>query len=229
MIGVAIITFQSPEDAAECLKSVLAHTLTTGPIIVWDNSQDFKTGTLLLSELGSVEYVRSPANVGCCISRNHIWERFLALGVTHGVVLDQDVRVTADGWLEDMAAVFEKHPDTGIVSWDCINQQMAHHVPDATGAVPEMPGACCMYSAACVRAVGGWESRVLYHRFEDSAFCFEAAAKGFKVRLVHGVQKIAHPAPGGGTGRNPRNETIKEASNRLYAEMSAQRGWPSVG
>ena len=224
-VGIAIITYNSPDDARACVESVDRHT-TAGYSLLLDNSQDFRTGAWAIG-LPHWTYIRSPYNAGTCVARNRIAEWMIAHHRDHWVVLDQDVRVTATGWLDDMLAVFQKYPDTGVVSWACINEQMSHAAMDLTDAVPEVAGACWMVSAACVKAVGGWCPKVLYHRFEDSAFCFEAAAKGFKTRLITGAQKIDNPSPGGGTGRNPRNVAVRAESDRLFAEVAAKKGWPS--
>lgn len=227
-LGVAIITFQSPDDAAECLKSVLAHTLVTGPVMVWDNSQDFKTGVKLLPEIVSVEYIRSPYNVGTCISRNAIAARMIRAGCSHWVVMDQDVRVTADGWLDDMLAVFTAHPDTGCVSWRCISDQLCKQPVGPDGEVPQVAGACSMFSAACVRAIKGWDHRALFYRMEDTAACFAARDAGFRTRLVLGDQKIVHDHPGSGMARHPRGAQVRALSEAIFRQMAATRNWPAV-
>ena len=228
-LGDAILCYNLVDDARRAVESGLAHQSPNVFRMVFDNSDDFRIGEFMLTEHPEIVYVRSPANVGCCVSRNAIASRMIREGCTHWVVRDQDVEILANGWLEDMLAVFQKYPDTGIVSWDCIPKQlMAHYDCDETGATPQVPGACCMVSADCVRGVGGWYSGTLFYRLEDSDFCFQAGLKGFKTRLVTGEQKIAHTTFSSGMGRHPRCAVIQALSEAVFQQRSAQFGYPKV-
>ena len=133
-LGDAILCYNLVDDAKRAVESGLAHPSPNVFRMVFDNSDDFQIGEFMLTEHPETTYVRSPVNVGCCISRNVIAARMIREGCTHWVVRDQDVEILADGWLDDMLAVFQKYPDTGIVSWDCIPKQlMAHYDCDETG------------------------------------------------------------------------------------------------
>jgi GT2 family glycosyltransferase len=149
-------------------------------------------------------------------------------GLLKWVFMDQDVRVTADGWLDDMLAVFAAHPMTGIVGWRCISDQLCKQPIGDGGLVPQMPGACCMFSAECVKMVGGWDHRFLYYRAEDTAFCFAARDKGFTTRLVMGEQRILHDHPGSGMARNARDVQVRAVSEAMFRQMAAARNWPDI-
>ena len=229
MTGDAILCHNSPSDARRAVESGLAHATPNVLTLVFDNSQDFRIGTFMFAEHPEIAYVRSPANIGCCCGRNRIAEFMLRAGCDLWVARDMDVVITGAGWIEDMAAVFQKYPDTGIVSWQCISDQLCNaQKPDETGAVPQVAGACCMVSAAAVRAVGGWATKTLFMRMEDSAFCFDAGLKGFKTRLVIGEQKIAHPTHSSGMGRHPRCAAIQAYSEAVFRQMEGQKGWPHL-
>jgi GT2 family glycosyltransferase len=228
-LGDAILCYNSPDDARKAVESGLAHTPADTVRLVFDNSQDFRIGTFMRNEHPEIAYVRSPANIGCCVSRNRIAEAMIRAGCSHWVVRDQDVVILADGWLADMAAVFQQYPDTGIVSWECIAKQITPHYERKEGGLtPEIAGACCMVSAGCVRAVGGWLTKTLFMRAEDTIFCFDAGLKGFKTRLVLGDQKVAHPAPSGGMGRHPRCAAVQAESEAIFQARCAQFNYPKV-
>lgn len=228
-LGDAILCYNSPDDARKAVESGLAHTPTDTVRMLFDNSQDFRIGAFMLAEHPEIAYIRSPYNVGTCISRNWIAQRMIREGCTHWAIRDQDVAITADGWLSDMAAVFQQYPDTGIVSWECIAKQMTpHYERKDTGLTPEIAGACCMVSAACVRAVGGWYPKTLFMRMEDTDFCFQAGLKGFRTRLVLGEQKIAHDRPGSGMARNPRDAQSREYSETVFRQRCDQFGYPRI-
>ena len=228
-IGVAIITYQSPDDAKACVDSVIDHSPEETPILVWDNSQDARTLTAL-RDYGQIEYVRSPGNVGCCCSRNHIVEWVIRKGLSHVCVLDQDVTATADGWLADLLAPFEQYPDTGITSYECIPKQLmtGGFDCDETGVTPQVPGACCMISVACVRAVNGWAREFMFYRGEDSDFCLRAGLAGFRTRLVRGVQKTAHPTHSSGMSKNPRCAAIQAVSEAIFQQRARAINFPKI-
>ena len=231
-IGVAIITYQSPNDAQACLDSVIHHSPEKVPILLWDNSHDARTLVLAIDyeKYDHIKYVRSPGNVGCCVSRNHIFMDAIRKGLSHVCVLDQDVRVTADGWLDDMLAVFQKYPDTGCVAWKFIADQLqtGGYEMDETGATPQVPGACCMWSADAVRAIGGWYPGAMFYRLEDSDACLRAGLKGFKTRLVLSENKISHDRPSSGMARNPRDSAIRALSETIFQQRAHQFGYPRI-
>lgn len=227
-LGIAIITHHCLPDLQAAVESIVARTTPPYDLVVWDNSEDWRTGEWA-SLCERMTYIRSPYNVGCCVSRNALATLMLKRGISHWVVMDQDVTITAPGWAEDMLAVFAQYPDTGIVAWKCIADQLqAHYDMDATGATPQVPGACCMVSGACVRAVGGWYPGALFNRLEDSDFCFQAGLKGFKTRLVLGEQRIAHTHPGSGMARHPRANQVGALSDAIFQQRAHAFGYPLV-
>ena len=228
-VGICIISFNSPEDAKDCVASIVAHTPKDNPILLWDNSTQFVTGSWAVNQAATFDYIRSPYNVGTCISRNAASSWMLRHGLLKWVFMDQDVRVTADGWLDDMLAVFQKYPDTGCVAFKFIADQLqAHYDMDESGATPQVPGACCMWSAECVRAIGGWYPGALYYRIEDSDACLRAGIKGFKTRLVLGEQKISHDHPSSGMARNPRDAAIRAVSEAIFQQRARALNFPKI-
>ena len=227
-IGIAVLCYNSLPDVQAAIASVRAHTAQPYDLVIWDNSDAFHVGTWAVAQEG-LTYIRSPYNLGTCCSRNRLAELFIRRGLSHWVVMDQDVLVIGNGWVEDMLALFQKYPDTGIVGWKLGYDQMSpKYAIDPTGVVPETPGLCCMHSADCVRAVGGWEPLCFYDRFEDTGYCFAAGLKGFKTRLIVGEQKVAHASPHRGTGSNPRNDVIKAESHKLFMRRTAELGFPRI-
>jgi len=228
-LGDAILCFYGFEDLMRAVESGLAHTPGEVFRFVFDNSEDFRIGEWVMYEHPEITYIRSPYNIGCCPGRNRIAEAAIRAGCTHWVVRDQDVEIIADGWMEDMLAVFRAHPDTGLVGWKLGYDQMSPRFQiDETGMVPETPGLCSMYSAESVRAVGGWNPAYFFYRGEDSRHSLAIGLKGYKTRLVLGVQKIAHNNPHQGLGRQPKMKREGERSLALFERETVELGFPRI-
>ena len=232
MIGIGVLAYYGLPDVQRCLPSIQQHTVNDYHLLLFDNSEDTEIREWVSRQMPEVEYVRSPYNVGCTVSRNRMAARFAQLGVRHFVVLDEDVEVVATAWDAEMLAIFGKYPDTGIVGWELANRSMGpRHARDETGVVPELPGMCNMYSMGCVRSVGGWCEEYFFYRW-DTDFCLTAATKGYLTRVVNpdgGHDGVAHNHPHRGTARNQRAGQIKRRSQAIFDRRKKELGFAGVG
>ena len=226
-IGVGAIHFYFLDDLREQLAAVRAETREDYAFVVLDNSESFVLGQWRMEHCPEVAYIKQPYNVGTSIGRNRLAEWFAERGMTHFVVMDGDVRPTRTGWLADMRAVFDTHPDTGVVGWAGVIREIGcQHEPDATGRVPEMPSACCMYSMEAVRAAGGWCPEYFLHHGEDTDFCLNCGTKGYKSRVVLGVRdKVKHVHPHQGTARFGRFAQEQERSKQILLRRTKELGF----
>lgn len=228
-IGIGILAFYGLDDLKRAVRSVQKHTKLPHALMVFDNSENDEVGEWVRHHAADVAYVRSPFNVGCARSRNEMAMWFGQRGIRHFVVMDQDVEVVGDAWAEDMLRVFVEHPDTGIASWHLAYRQMSpRYTVGKDGAVPEVPGMCCMYSLDAVKATGGWHPGYFFYRF-DSDFCLHAATKGYKTRFVWpDMDKVRHNHPHRGVGRHPRKAAIVKASEAIFRRRAKQLGFDTT-
>ena len=232
-IGVGIIAYYGLADVQSAVGSILDRGKGDYDVRIFDNSENDEVGEWIRHHAGSVQYVRSPYNVGCSIARNRLSQWFMSDGCRHFVIQDQDVTWAGDAGAA-MLDVFERYPGTGIASWHLATRQMSgaesRYKPDATGAVFEVPGMCCMYSAACVKAVikqatadgcahcRAWNTRMLMYRF-DTLFCLLANKAGYKTRVVWpDANLVRHVNPHKGVQRNLRIRVEQAHSRRVFAE-----------
>ena len=228
-IGIAILSFHRPGDVQRAVTSVRAHTKRPYRLVILDNSENLITGEWCITHAQDAIYKRMPYNVGTCLARNAETRIFLDMGLDYWVVMDMDVEIVADGWEEDMLAVFEKHPDTGIVGWrEAVASAGCGHSPDAAGLMPEIPGVCCMVSRKCVEACNGWCARYFLHRGEDSDFCLLAGTKGFTTRVVLGKDKIAHRDPHQGVAAFAGHNRFWPRSDAILRERTEALGFRKV-
>jgi len=230
-VGIGILSFYGLGDVKVALASVREHTKVPYDLLVFDNSENFEVGEWMLAHATDAAYVRSPYNVGCSVGRNRACEIMIANGNQHMIIMDQDVQVIADGWVQDMLDVFARYPDTGIVGWELANRIPPRHPRDKTGAVPELPGMCNMYSLECITAAGGWCPEYFFYRF-DTDFCLLAGTKGYKTRVVNpdGTgDKVKHNHPHQGINRHPRAAAIRAESQTIFNRRKKELGFANVG
>ncbi len=228
-LGIGILTYYAPDDLRAAVESIRQFTDCDYLPMVFDNSEDFRIAEWMPERNADWGYVKSPQNVGCAVSRNRISEWFIRRGIEQFVIMDQDVTIVKAGWLRDMLAMFNRYPDTGVVGWSLAIRQMGpSYKPDGTGAVPELPGMCNMYSAECVRKAGGWDQRMFCYRF-DSLFCLKAGKAGLKTRIVWpDTDAVRHVHPHKGVERHPRMLAERSRSVGIFVSECKRLGLSTV-
>jgi len=235
-LGIGILCYYGADEVAANVASVREHCHADHTLMIFDNSENDEVGEWARSHAADALYVRSPYNVGCTRSRNHMVARFASLGLTHFVIQDQDVR-----WMGDaataMRAVFDRYPDTGIATWHLLKKQMspAYQI-DETGVVPEIPGACSMYSMDCIKAVIGLAQKDgcpdcrafntrMFMFLWDTLFALVAGKAGYKTRLVWPDENlIRHDHPNQGIKRYPWVKEERARSRGIFKEEIQRHG-----
>jgi hypothetical protein len=227
VVGICILAYEQPELLKAAVLSVQRHTQGKYELCVFDNGEKETVGAWLAENAPSVTYFAAPRNLGCAIPRNYFARFCRRRGYENFVFMDQDVGVTADGWLSDMLGEMAKHDDTAIVAWPLANRIPPEHAPDATGAVPEVPGLCGLYRTAAALQVPCCEE---YKHFRfDSDWCLNLAKHGWKTRLVQGQDKIKHEHPHSGVNMDPERDAVRRQSERLFRRRTAELGFQEVG
>ncbi len=113
-ISVVIPTYNRAEDLDACLESIRTQTKTPKEIIIVDDSDDSSVEDLVTSKkdgmLGKwidLKYFRNQGEKNICVARNRGIEK------ANGEIilfLDSDV-VLDDSYIEEISAVYEKHPE----------------------------------------------------------------------------------------------------------------------
>ncbi len=141
-VVVCIPVFGAPDEFAQCLRSVLAHTDPGVPVLVADDASPGDEPARLLAEveaagaLGDRDVVlaRQPANAGFVANVN---DAFAAADPADVVVVNSDV-VVAEGWLEGLRDAAASGDDVATAS-TLTNSGSILSVPHRNRPVPRLP------------------------------------------------------------------------------------------
>lgn len=225
LVGVGVLCYQRPQDVERFVGAARRHLNGPHRLLVYDNSEDFRTGEFMLRQAPTVPYVKSLSNVGCSIAKNRMVEYFAALGCEYVLLTDQDVEFTA-GPVPPMLRVFREYPDTGAVAWSELCRTAGWgRTPGPTGIVPEVCGVMTMYSLEAIVAIGGWNPEYFLYVGEDTRPCVAMGALGYKTRVIDGPAPARHHDPGSGMRENPVAQAEFHRSVAMFRAECKANGW----
>lgn len=205
IVSIIILAHNQIEDTKKCLASIESGTPQSHELILVDNASTDGTREFLREYERSHSHVRviaNDTNRGFAAGNNQ------GLAVARGghlLLLNNDTIVT-DGWLGRMLAVFDKHPEAGMVgpvSNYVSGAQLVQNVPykgleqmtpfaarwasDRAGQSQEvhrLVGFCLLARRAVIEQIGGLDERFGSGNFEDDDFCLRAGLVGFTSRVA---------------------------------------------
>jgi GT2 family glycosyltransferase len=211
---IIVLTWNGLEYTRACLDSLRTHTpLDEGAqVTVVDNGST--DGTLpYLRDLGWIRLIENGKNLGF-VRGNNIGIR--AAPPDHDILLlNNDIVIPQDGWLEEMQRVAYSAGDIGIVGcrlslpdgrllhagaymplasfW---GQQIGSLEKDVNQYNAERDVQCvvgaCMYVKRAVLDAIGLLDEVFFSYFEDTDYCLRAAEAGLRIVCAGGVTLIHH-------------------------------------
>jgi GT2 family glycosyltransferase len=150
-VSVVIVAWRSRDIIVGCLRSIQAHP-PSGPwqVVVVDNSSGDGTVEELRTEFPWVHVVANPSNRGLSAANN---QGLLASTGDVVVISNPDVRFTA-GALDEMAALFERHPRAAFAVPRM--RQADGHLQVGAGDLPTLREALLGRQIAARREHGGF-------------------------------------------------------------------------
>lgn len=243
MIGIGILTYNSPSDLRACITSIKNTTSTDDvEIMVFDNSDTTTEAERLITRRHrDVIYLHEQhKNIGCTRSRNIMYRTFKRRHPRSSwlIIMDNDVEVQPQ-WLPSMANVALRHPQAGIVAWPLANMR-PFPVDMTNGCITAAASVCHLHRMSALAAVdrrwsGPWDERFFFYRF-DSLMCDRMNMLGWRTHLImdtykHGVSwmkqpcRILHNHPHTGIKRNADYRRIRNESDTLYKRIMKTEGW----
>jgi len=212
-VTLLILTWNGLDYTRACLESVRQHTpLGAGvEVLVVDNGST--DGTLAyLRGLDWVRVIENGRNLGF-VRGNNVGIRAIPTGDV--VLLNNDIVIQQDGWLEELRRVAYSAADVGIVGCRMIlpdgrllhagaympldsfwGQQIGSLEKDVNQyaydrEVQAVTGACMYIKRAVLEAIGPL-NEAFFSYFEDTDYCLLAAEAGFRTLCAGGVTLVHH-------------------------------------
>ena len=200
-VSIIIPVYNNDRLTVECLSSLLAHTRANEyEVIVVDDGSSPNTQDIL-SQVGSITYIRNPQNLGFSHSCNRGAEQ--ARGDLL-LILNNDVQVT-EGWLAALVETLSVYDNVGAVAPKILfpnghlQEAGARIKQDAYSQLigfwddPELPrynyvrevdycsGVCLMVDRESFRKIGGFDTAFAPAYCEDADLCFRLRGAGKRI------------------------------------------------
>ncbi len=251
-VSMILLVLNQLDHTRRCLESIERHTPESHEVILVDNGSGPETAKYLRDYAATkpgVRLITNAENRGFSAGNNQ------GLAVARGefvMLLNNDTVVT-EGWLTRMLAVFERHPETGIVgpvSNRVAGPQLVSPVDytDLDGLpafaakwsrehagrsekLSRVIGFCLLARRAVIDRIGGLDERFGSGNFEDDDFCLRAGVAGFEIRIardsfVHHVGGQTFQGAGiDYTASMRRNWEVFRKKWALPAEFPGEKGY----
>ena len=232
-VSIILLVHNQLDHTRRCLESLARHTPEPHEVILVDNGSDAETAAYLRRQAeGSptVRLIANQENRGFSAGNN----QGLALSTGAFVLLLNNDTVVTAGWLARMLAVFERHPDTGIVGpvsnhvagpqkvcdvgysnlegLPAFAQDWSQSHAGQSEKLSRVIGFCLLARREVIDRIGGLDERFGSGNFEDDDFCLRAGVAGFGVRIAR--DSFIHHVGG---------QTFKGAN--IDYQQSMRRNW----
>jgi GT2 family glycosyltransferase len=212
-VTILVLTWNGLDYTRACLESIRRHTPLGEQVEVLVVDNGSSDGTVpYLRGLDWIRRIENPKNLGF-VGGNNVGMRAIAEGDI--LLLNNDIVIPADGWLEEIQRVAYSAPDIGVVGARLIlpdgrllhagtympldsfwGQQIGSLEKDVNqyGIDREVQGVvgACMYIKREVIDRVGMLDDAFFSYFEDTDYCLRAADAGFRTLCAGNVTLIHH-------------------------------------
>lgn len=200
-VSVLIVTYNSGDEIAECLKSLLASTGICLEVIVVDNASTDNTCEIV-SRFGAVLLIPNLLNYGFPKANN------LGIAKSSGdfiLLLNPDTIVPSNS-VSKLVGYLQAHPRCGIVGPQLVDGSGVHapdliplrplplplnylRKPRSLGTVECVSGAAMLFRKSLVEKIGFLDETLFW--CEDADYCQRASLNGYSVDIDRS-SKIVH-------------------------------------
>jgi len=237
--AIVVLCWNRWELTRRCLETLKEHTdLARAEVIVVDNGSADETPARLAATPW-VRVVTNPTNLGYVRGNN---AGIAAAGADADVVLlNNDIEIHQDGWLDALREAAHAAPDVGIVGCRLVlpDGRLLHAgtymLPDTfwgqqigaletdvnqyarTRDVEGVVFACVYLKREVLARIGGLSERFRSY-FEDTDFCLRAKEAGFRTVLC-GAVTLVHREHGSTSDQPETFEALFRASRRTFRRL----------
>jgi GT2 family glycosyltransferase len=236
---IVVLCWNRWELTRRCLETLKAHTdLSSAEVLAVDNGSTDETPARL-AELGWVRVLTNPTNLGFVRGNN--------AGIAAAppdadvLLLNNDVEIHQDGWLELLREAARAAPDVGVVGCRLVlpDGRLLHAgtyiLPDTvwgqqigaletdvnqyarTRDVEGIVFACAYLKRELLAKIGGLSEEFRSY-FEDTDYCLRAREAGFKTVVCGGVTLVHHEH--GSTSDAPKTfEGLFQESRKAFRRL----------
>ncbi len=183
LVSILIVTFNAPEAVRDCLEGIRQRTPSPSyEVVVVDNASRAET----FDYLRSVPWIRLIRN-----EENRLWspacnQAMLAAhpGSRYLLLLNSDIVILRDDWLETLVTVIESAPNVGIVG--------PHHHRRAVGPVHgTLNGDCFMFRRTVLEQVGLFDEAYPWAG-ANLIFTIGAYRRGWIYKVLNRADRVVH-------------------------------------
>lgn len=186
LVSIVIVTYNAPHHVRKCLADVRARTAVPFEFVIVDNASEAETRDFLRAQEGEPD-VRLILN-----DDNRLWSAGCNQGIQatdprsqYLLLLNSDVEVLRDDWLDVMIRLMESEPRVGIVG-------PVHRRVEIGPLYGFIDGQCMLFRRAVLDQVGLLDEKRWPWGGGAAEFAVAAYARGWIYKAVHPEDAIIH-------------------------------------
>ena len=214
-----VLTYRMREVARRCLESLRRLTYPRHRVVVVDNNSGDGTEEMVRGEFPELTFIQTGENLGYTGGNNRGIEYALAQGADYVLILNPDTVVVNPGFIEEMVAHLEAHPEVGIAGprvflreagvvqntvlfapglWRNAVNWVRYRLDPGFGDLSQnevveaetLNGVCLLLRAACLRQIGLFDENIFMY-IEDAEMDYRARRHGWRVRYLP-IDSVVH-------------------------------------
>jgi GT2 family glycosyltransferase len=181
LVSIVVVTYNAADYVRRCLESVRSRTRVPCELIVVDNASERDTREYLES-LDGIHLILNEENRLWCAGCNQ-GMRASDPRSSYVLLLNSDIEVLREDWLEVMVSLIESDPRIGIVG--------PHRIPMRYGPLyGHIDGDCFLFRRELLQQVGYFDEERWPWAGANVEFTVAAFARGWIYKMVHPDDRI---------------------------------------
>ena len=219
LVYIIVLNYRMRDIVAHCLSSLRGLDYPNYRVLVVDNDSRDGIEEMVRARFPEVELIVNPVNSGYTGGNNRGLRRALDAGAAYALILNPDTELVHGGFLSEMVAYAEAHPELGIAGprvflrergtvqntvlfppgfwrslvhwfWYRIHPDSFVYSGEAVVDARVLNGVCLLLRAECLRQIGLFDED-LFMYIEDADMDWRAWRAGWAVRYLP-IDSVVH-------------------------------------